>query len=398
MALSNGQASFTTSLLAVGPHSIHAYYSGDSNYPAITSAVLTLSVRTVSASGFQPAVAYTAGVSPYGVAVADFNGDGKPDMVVVNSGVVPYYAGSVDVLLGNGDGSFRAPVNYPTGTGSSFVAVADFNGDGRPDLVVVNWGGSVSVLLGKGDGTFQASVSYLAGNTPFSLAVGDFNGDGKPDLAVANNGDNTVTVLLGRGDGNFQWAGTFSTGLAPESIAVGDFNGDGKPDLVVAVLSGVVVLLGNGNGIFGNQRTYAAGANPYCVVVGDFNGDGKADLAVANLDGNNISVLLGNGDGSFQGPVNYPVDTNPECIVLGDFNGDGQLDLATANFGSSGGSGGDVSVLLGNGNGTFGTAVNYSAGINPFFAAVGDFNGDGRTDLAVVDINSGVASVLLGKP
>jgi hypothetical protein len=390
-AMSNGQAVFTTSLLSAGSHSIHAF-SGSA-----ASAPLAQNVFTVTATKLQTNGNFTTGNSPNSVAVGDFNGDGRADMVIANSGDFPFYAGSVSVLLGNGDGSFQTAVNYATGNGTSFVAVGDFNGDGKADLAVANWSGSVSLLLGNGNGTFQAPVSYPVGSSPYSLVVGDFNGDGKADLAVANSGDNTVSVLLGNGDGTLRAAVPYPAGTAPQSIAAGDFNGDGKTDLVLAVGGGISVLLGNGNGTFQNPLIYTAGQNPYSVAVGDFNGDGKADLAVANLNSNTVSVLLGNGNGSFQPAVSYAVDTNPQCVVVGDFNGDGRLDLATANFGTFSGNVGDITVLSGRGDGTFQAAATYAAGTNPVFAAVGDFDRDGKADLAVVNVSGNNATVLLGR-
>ena len=274
------------------------------------------------------------------MAVGDFNGDGKPDLAVTNAN------SSISVLLGNGDGTFQAAVNYGVGSGSSSVAVGDFNGDGKLDLAVANGNSSISVLLGNGDGTFQAAVNYGVGSGSSSVAVGDFNGDGKLDLAVANWNGSTISVLLGNGDGTFQAAVNYSVGSNPRTVAVGDFNGDGKPDLAVANTSSntVSVLLGNGDGTFQAVVNYGVGSGPSSVAVGDFNGDGKPDLAVA--DGNLftvsvLSVLLGNGDGTFQAAVNYGVGSGPISVAVGDFNGDGKPDLAVANQGSN-----NVTILL----------------------------------------------------
>src|SRR3989442_717046 len=230
----------------------------------------------------------SGGLDPSSVAVGDFNGDGVLDLAVVNGG-----SGTVSVLLGNGDGSFRAAPNIDMVAIS--VAVGDLNGDGIPDLAVVPSGAnfpsganSVSVLLGNGDGTFQAARNFATLSTrPFSAAVGDFNGDGVPDLAVAGGVDletSSISVLLGNGDGTFQAARGFATGSHARSVAVGDFNGDGVPDLAVANAGSdsVSVLLGNGDGSFQAALTFTVGKNPRSVAVGDFNGDGMADLAGAN--------------------------------------------------------------------------------------------------------------------
>jgi hypothetical protein len=275
-------------------------------------------------------------------------------------------------------------VDYGAGSNPSSVAVGDFRGDGKLDLVVANDGSNnVSILLGNGDGTFQAAVNYGvgSGSAPTSVAVGDFNGDGKLDLAVANELSNNVSILLGNGDGTFQAAVNYGAGSTLFAVAVGDFNGDGKLDLAVAdaVSDYVSVLLGNGDGTFKTAVQYVAGLEPIAVAVADFNGDGKLDLAVANDEGNSVSILLGKGNGTFQAAVNYGTGT-PGSVAVGDFNGDGKLDLVVV-----GGVNSDnvsvVALLLGNGDGTFQAAVNYGTGADTS-VAVGDFNGDGRLDRA----------------
>jgi hypothetical protein len=266
-------------------------------------------IQGSSGLNFASAVAYgSGGYEANSVAVADVNGDGKPDLLMAN-----YCAstncnpdGLVGVLLGNGDGTFQAAVTYDSGGNTTrSVAVADVNGDGKPDLLVVNTAeygafGSVSVLLGNGDGTFQTAMTYSSGGwQASSVSVADVNGDGKPDLLVANicvsssNCNNgTVGVLLGNGDGTFQAAvASGSGGAYAESVAVGDVDGDGKPDLVVANFyaspgnpDGLVgVFLGNGDGTFQTAMTYSSGGlEATWVAIADVNADGKPDLLVAN--------------------------------------------------------------------------------------------------------------------
>jgi len=309
----------------------------------------TVSVLLGNGDGtFQAAVTYLTGSGPASVTSEDFNGDGKLDLAVAVFGSQdgPSY---VSVLLGNGDGTFQAAVTYAAGSRPNSVTSGDFNGDGKLDLAVANSNlgppparDSVSVLLGNGDGTFQAAVSYSAGTAPGSVTSGDFNGDGKPDLVVANFDSNTVSVLLGNGDGTFQAPVSYLAGASPSSVTSGDFNGDGKPDLVVANYnsSTVSVLLGNGDGTFQAAASYdVAGDFAASVTSGDLNGDGRLDLAVAN--GSTVSVLLGNGDGTFQGAVNYATGPGPSSVTGADFNRDGKLDLVTVNRPHN-----DVSILL----------------------------------------------------
>jgi hypothetical protein len=194
-------------------------------------------------------------------------------------------SGDVRVFLGNGDGTFQPAQLFAAGNGPGSVAVADFNGDGIPDLVVGDGGSiffaddTVSILLGKGDGTFQAPQKYHVGSLPISsVAVADFNGDGTPDIAVASQyNSNLVSILLGNGDGTFRPAENCTASLGYKTLAVGDFNRDGKVDLAIGSSSGLVsILLGNGDGTFQPAQDYASGGGG---VAADFNGDGYADLA-----------------------------------------------------------------------------------------------------------------------
>jgi hypothetical protein len=347
-------------------------------------------------SNFGPPTLYPIGSTPFSVAVGDFDGDGTPDLAVANAG-----SGSVSVLLGKGDGTFRTAVNYAVGADPVSVAVGDFDGDGTPDIAVANLNSNnVSMLLGKGDGIFRPAVNYAVGSGPVSVVAGDFNGDGRLDLAVANERDNTISVLSGDGHGGFGFTNSFSITFEPGALAVGDFNGDGKPDLAVTNIgsNSVSVLLDNGPvGLFGAvtfaPSNYAVGPEPVSVAVGDFNGDGILDLAVANEGNNSVSVLLGYGDGSFHSAgSSYGVGNAPSSVAVGDFDGDGTPDLVTANAGDN-----TSSVLPGDGHGSFGAATSFAAGTEPVSVAVGDFNGDGFPDLAVANESGAGVSVLLNQ-
>ncbi|TLY46615.1 MAG: VCBS repeat-containing protein [Nitrospirae bacterium] len=374
--------------------------SGDNT---ITVLVATLVPNCICYT-YKPAQTLEAGITPRSVAAGDFNSDGKPDLAVANSGST-----TVSVLLGNGDGTFQAKRDFAAGGEPWSVGVGDFNSDGKLDLAVANTAANtVSVLLGNGDGTFPAAPFYGVGSNPQSIAMGDFNSDGKRDLAVANAGSNTVSILLGNGDGTFQAAQAFAAGSGPVSVVARDFNGDGNLDLAVAdygsnndssnatVDTTVSVLLGNGDGTFQAARTFEAGSGPYALAVGDFNRDGKLDLAVADLGpstqrAGTVSVLLGNGDGTFQVARTFAVGNTIWSVAVGDFNGDGKLDLAVPDGGAN-----SVSVLLGNGDGTFQATQSFPVGTSPVYVAVGDFNGDRVQDLAVANYFDFTVSVLLG--
>ncbi len=331
--------------------------------------------------------------SPNSIAAGDFNGDGRLDLAVTDENT-----NEVSILLGNGDGTFQPAVQYAVGQTPEGIVAGDFNGDGRLDLAVANSNsGSVSVLLGNGDGTFQPAQDYKDGFGPWSIVAGHFTGDGPLDLAVTNPFDGTVSVLLGNADGTFQPQVTYAVGFESFAITAGDFTGGGHIGLAVAnyVDNTVSVLLGNGDGTFQPQVTYPVGENPIAIVAGDFTGDGRSDLAVANstyFAPGSVSILLNNGDGTFQPQITYPLGGEPTAIVVGDFAGDGHLDLAVAdsNFPA-----GEVSVLLGNGDGTFQPAVTYASAFDILAMVVGDFNGDGRSDLADPNYFSNDISVLL---
>src|SRR6266700_3894325 len=353
---------------------------------------------------FGPQTEYAAASKngPSGIAVGDFNGDGKLDLAVVNFGDWNVY-----VLLGNGDGTFQAARSVYFASGGGFpwsIAAGDFNGDGKLDLAVSNYGdNSLSVLLGNGDGTFQAPRTFAVGTNPAQVAIGDFNGDGKLDVAVSSVGSNTVSVLLGNGDGTFLPPLITPVGANPWYFAVGDFNGDGKLDLAVADYgcpldcnsspsNTVTVLLGLGNGTFQPAPSLTVGNGPAGVAVGDFNGDGRQDLAVANVNDNTLSVLLGNGDGTFQAPHTFadPGMTHPYFVAVSDFNRDGKQDLVVTNHLFA-----TISVLLGNGDGTFQTAQDFAVDNDPVDVTVSDFNGDSARDLAVANLHSLNISVLI---
>jgi uncharacterized protein (TIGR03437 family) len=431
------------------------------------------------------------GSLPLAIALADMNGDGNLDIVVANSG-----DNTITELLGDGTGAFTVATGSPFNVGSkpSSLAVADFNGDGLPDVATANSANNnVTLLLGSSAGGFSAATSspFAVGTYPSFIAIGDFNGDGKPDAAVANLTGNSVTLLLNslpaitaspaflslyavaghpaaaavavttssRTSGgaytvatsqpwlsstpasnatggvttvnlsanpatltagvysavvrykaaNFFDASTsvtlsaanptgtlaaaprspFSVGASPQAVIVADLNGDGKPDIVTANYAASTISVLSGDGVGGFTQVagspFATGASPAAVAAGDFNGDGKTDIVTANAVGNSISLFLGNNAGTFTASGTFPVGSEPLSVLVADVNRDGKLDVVTVNN-----SGNNVSVLLGNGSGGFAAAPGspFAAGISPNFAAVGDFNGDGKRDLAVTTVGN----------
>lgn len=330
------------------------------------------------------------GSDPRGVAVADFNGDGKPDVAVVDRA-----SNTVSILLGNGDGTFSAAASYAIGVDSIAVAVGDFNGDGKLDLVTANRAAyTISVLLGNGDGTFGNRVDYITGTEPMALAVGDFNGDGYLDIAEVDNADNTVSIFLGLGNGAFQTPVAYPTGASPIAIVAGDFNGDGHLDLAIANAgaNNVCVLLGKGDGTFQSAVFYATGSDPDGLFAADLNGNGKLDLVASNNGSNNISVLMNSGNAVFAPGVFYGAGTLPFGVTAGDFFGNGKLDIAVVNSGDN-----TISIIPGNGDGTFNVlgSLTFDTGNQSLGVAVGDFNGDGRADLVVSNSEDNTVSILL---
>jgi hypothetical protein len=281
------------------------------------------------------------------IVVGDFNDDGHADLAVTSG-----YDNTVTVLEGNGKGSFTPFIGSPIQVGNypEAIKIGDFNNDGIQDLAVANANdNNISILLGNGDGTFTGAsgspVIVGVGNFPFFIAVADFNNDGNPDLAVVNGRDNSVSFLEGNGDGTFTpFAGSpfiFPNNAGSSPIVAADFNRDGKVDLAVANFNdnNVYVLLGNGDGTFtlSAQPPITVGPNPFAMVALDYNGDGYTDLAVANYNYNfspnppagTLTLLIGNGDGSFSSAgATIPVGQLPNDVVTADFNGDGKPDLA----------------------------------------------------------------------
>ncbi|MDQ3917668.1 MAG: FG-GAP-like repeat-containing protein [Acidobacteriota bacterium] len=360
--------------------------------------ILAAAFGTARAQSFSLPIPRNVGFNPNSAAVGDFNADGKLDVAVGNT-----LGGSVTIALGNGDGTFVSSIEYNTDLNPEGVAVGDFNKDGKLDVAVANFrggptsSGNISVLFGNGDGTMQAAVNYDAPGGPMRLVVADLNSDGNLDLVTASNTTNKVTVLLGNANGTFNAAAGYTVGTHPQDVAVADFNKDGKLDLATPNSgASVSVLLGNGDGTFQAATNLPQSSpldGPFSITAGDLNGDGNPDL-VFSSSGGAVGVLLGKGDGTFQPAVSYATTGSPATARLGDFNGDAKLDVAVVNSGSSG----SVGVLRGKGDGTLQAVVNFPTQSSPWGLVVADLNKDGKPDVITTNNSIGRINVLLNSP
>ncbi len=447
----NSDGAFAPATIAVGHTPVALTITdvnadGNADLAVTNSADNTVSVvRGIGNGTFIPASVFAVGKNPVSVIALDINGDGNVDLVVADSG-----SNDIAELFGLGTGGFQNAVFTKTTASPTYLSSADFNNDGLPDLVALaedsnavmmftgayqgklnlagtflvpnlsasfsvndfdNDGnldllvpdtdsGSAVLLLGRGDGTLNAPSVSAAGNGLTSLATGDFNNDGKLDLIMTGSNSNTSTLslLAGIGNGQFQTPVNIPVQGRTDVVAAGDFNKDGRTDIAVSGTQ-LNILLNKGSGIFQQGAQYP---NLIPSVVGDFNRDGRLDIAGPFNGG--LGVMLGNGDGTFASAVSYATGSNPKTAAAGDFNGDGSLDIAVLNAGTPGSSSdpGGVSVLLGNGAGSFPKVTNLPAGFNPRVLAAADVNGDGKADLVVATGTSAAGtafqiSVFLGK-
>ena len=404
----------------IGVHHVKAVFQQTTLYASSTSDTQTFTVTGTGSLPTTSAISSTTAGSFFGTytltgtltAIGTVSPTGSfsfVDATSSNSQLATAQLGAPTVAYGFTPAS-GSP--FTAGNGPRFVAVGDFNGDGVPDLAIANYNdNTVTVLLGDGKGGFTPDPGspFGVGFGPESVAIGDFNSDGVPDLVVANINDGTVSVLLGNARGGFGKApgSPFSVGSAPAgvlgpapiSVATGDFNGDGVLDVVTAnaLANTVSVLLGDGKGGFSPapHSPFKVGTEPESVAVGDFNGDGVLDLVTANTQDDNVTLLLGDGKGGFSPASRSPfsVGKAPLFVAVGDFDGNGVPDLAVVNFSDN-----TVSVLVGDGKGGFSAAPGspFPVGVEPDSVAIGDFNNDGVPDLAVSNVVFSNVSMLLG--
>jgi hypothetical protein len=379
----------------LGPRISHTY-TGSGRYMALltitdrdgASSTARLEIRAL---GFRSARDVRIGRSPTAALSGDLDGDGQIDLVVANS-----ESNEVSLLFGS-SGLLREDVRVEVGRRPVALAMGDFNGDGRPDLVTANLdGGSLSVLLGEGNRRFRLHDELRIGRWASAVLAADVDRDGRTDLVTADAGNDRLVVLLGDGRGGFERLGDVPTGRWPAALVSGDFNGDGRPDLAVAhfMEDTISVLLGNGVGGFREGGIYPAGLGPTDLVAADFNGDGRLDLAVGAAQSRTITVFLGDGRGELERMAPVSFGAGVQAVAAVDFDGDGAPDLATANGGAD-----TITVLLNDGFGRFPSRQSKTISVlgSPTALAVGDFDGDGSADLAVVRFDSESLSLLVNE-
>jgi len=363
----------------------------------------------IDATSFAAKVDITTGTDPFSVAIGDLDGDGKADLAVanLNSNTVSVIrnTGSVGII------SYAAKQDFTTGTRPFSVSIGDLDGDGKADLAVANGASNtVSVFrnLGSvGSISYAAKQDFTTGTGPISVSIGDLDGDGKADLAVANEqtGVNTISVFRNTssiGSISFEAKVDFTTGTQPVSVSIGDLDGDGKPDLAVANgnnFSSTISVFRNtgsaGSISYAAKVDFIAGFGPKSVSIGDLDGDGKADLAVVvNANGTTVSVLRNTssiGSISYAAKVDFTTGETPQTVSIGDLDGDGKADLAVTNYLST-----SVSVLRNTssiGNISYAPKVDFTTGELPFSVSVGDLDGDGKSDLAVANFQTGANTI-----
>ena len=387
-----------------------SFFVGD-RYPitlSLLSGSLGASTAATSVGGVTnsilPSASYNVGVGPVALAAADFRNIGQLDIAVVNE-----IDNTLSILVNQGAGTFLASAGSPISLGTArtgapaiapSIASAVLTSSGFHDLLVTDpVANTVQILLSNGDDTFtQASGSPITvGQQPSSIVTGDFNADGNLDFVVTNLTDNSFSLFLGNGDGTFKQATGSPFALpsavtGPIAMTATDINSDGNLDLAIVnqTTNNVSILLGNGNATFTESTgsPIAVGKSPVAIASGDVNNDSHPDLAIVNQTDNTVSVLLGNGDGTFTPAINSPLATGqaPTAVTIADFNADGNADIAVTDPQTD-----SVSVFLGLSQGLFAPAFELPVGTNPTAILSAALSGASLPDVAITDDPSGVA-------
>ncbi|MEG4634594.1 FG-GAP-like repeat-containing protein, partial [Microcoleus sp. AR_TQ3_B6] len=366
--------------------------------------------------GLAPKVDFPIGTRPFEVSIGDINGDGLPDVATANT---DGFATSILINTtptGATTPTFAPAVDFPTGAFPPSVSIGDINGDGSPDVATANLGSNTTSILinttptGATTPTFAPTVDFPTGVRPFSVRIGDINGDGSPDVAVVNQFSDTTSILInttatGATTPTFAPTVDFPTGVRPYGVSIGDINGDGSPDVAVANSNTTSILIntapiGATTPTFAPAVEFPTGIYPRAVSIDDFNLDGSPDVAVANRNSNDVFILInttptGALTPTFAPKVDFPTGAQPSSVSIGDFNGDGKPDVATANYGSR-----STSILInttptGATTPTFAPKVEFTTVAGTLSVSIGDFNGDGKPDVATGNVGNNTISIFL---
>jgi hypothetical protein len=375
-------------------------FDGDGQVDLVISSANEDSVSFLRGRGDQgridPPISFPVGATPRRLAYGDINGDQHLDVVTANEGAIESLPGSVTILLGAGDGTFGQPMcgMLEAEVGTAAVALGDLNGDGRLDIVVVNSrAATVSSWLGETGCSFGPRDSVATGSSPMDVALGDLNGDGVLDAVTADNNDDAVSVLFGNGDGTFERAATYAVGTAPNRVLVADLNGDEHLDILASnVRSGdVSLLLGDGRGGILRVRHFVTDSQPRALSIGDLDGDGTPDvLAAVEPEISRVAALLGIGDGSFHAAEDLPAGVQPETVAVADIDNDSYADVLTTSVT------GEVLIYRADPAGGFRPVERLAVGGRPFGVVAADLNRDLLPDIAVSDREGGMVAVALG--